>query len=229
MKLVEIDDVTHSSACSPDQLLPSDQNFVASRILSILDKSMNSILNRRDIDDGEKWVLYNQTLQKYLNHMKKTRVQNSNTPQSQQSEFNGQNQLNYSLGEFDGCVSDQYMSGVLPMRDSIDTISQPMVREFFEQARQNATVQSSPITPPNRLSLNFDQLSNSLTPQQGQPPKKTGRKKRVSKRSAANPMSNAPRCKIMLPDITNSRGRTRSISKFSGKQPMPNKIILYFI
>lgn len=67
MKLVDIDDDTTRSS----SLQPSDSEFMTPRILSTLDGSMNEILSRRDIDDSEKWILYNQTLQKFLNYMKK--------------------------------------------------------------------------------------------------------------------------------------------------------------
>lgn len=71
MKLVDIDDVTHSSSGPSNHSMPSDDNFITPRILSLLDNAMNDILNRSDVDDGEKWILYNQSLQRYLNHMKK--------------------------------------------------------------------------------------------------------------------------------------------------------------
>lgn len=41
--------------------------------LSLLDQEMKSVLNNKNISDYEKWLLYNQTLQRYLNIVQDTR------------------------------------------------------------------------------------------------------------------------------------------------------------
>lgn len=226
MKLVDIDDdISHTSIASTQQLLPTDDNFTAPRMLSILDNSMNSILNRHDIDDGEKWALYNQTLQRYLNYMKKQRTQNFNTQHTQnfntqhipQPEINVQNQLTHS---FDGRISDNDISGISPMRDSLDSISNTRVRNFFEQARQssqnsNATAQSSPISH-NVSDISMPILNHSL---QMPPQRSTTTKKRVTKKrpATAHPEGYMRPCKISLTDLAKSRGRTRSVTNFFWK------------
>ena len=40
------------------------------RIISYLDQEMQTILNRCDIDDVEKWKLYSQALERYLYYIK---------------------------------------------------------------------------------------------------------------------------------------------------------------
>lgn len=41
--------------------------------ISKLDDDMRTVINRKDIEDNEKWTLYNQILQKYLNILKNSR------------------------------------------------------------------------------------------------------------------------------------------------------------
>lgn len=178
MKLVDIDDdnVTHQVIESTYQTLPSDYNFTAPRVLSILDNSMSEILNCRDMDDSEKWILYNQTLQKFLNYMKKTR-----TPITQHT------QRNHTIEAFDGHISDHNITGIQPLRDSIEFISQPNVRDFFQQIREkppsvDQTHQSSPVALNLPTPSNFNNLCN--TPLQvSQSAKKSTTPKKINPKS----------------------------------------------
>lgn len=140
MKLIDIDETTPTHPSN--DLHQSDANFVTPRTLSMLDGAMNDILNRCDIPDGEKWILYNQTLQKFLNYMKKARSQDKlpstihNTIPDQRNQSLS-DQRNQSRATFDGRMSDNSLSGIFPMRDSIELIQQPAVRDFFQQFSEN--------------------------------------------------------------------------------------------
>lgn len=128
MKLVEIDDIPQST--SHNHVLLSDEQFTAPRTLSMLDNYMKIILERTDISDGEKWQLYSQTLQKYLNHMKRSEVPNLNGQQ-----FDSSISRDHTPYTFNNRLSDHDISGIFPMKPSIENISQPTVRAFFEQAK----------------------------------------------------------------------------------------------
>lgn len=161
MKLVEIDDNSQLSSLS----MPTDENFSTPRILSILDNSMNGILNRHDINDGEKWTLYNQVLQRYLNHIKKLNAKNSvNEQLSNSVQFNDQ-EHHRTPDTFDNRISNNNISGIFRMKPSIDNISQPTVREFFEQARQRDAIHSSPVSPISFQSLDESNASLNNLPQ----------------------------------------------------------------
>lgn len=184
MKLVDIDDISHHSPVQSVSPLPSDEDFVAPRILSILDNSMNSILNRNDMNDGEKWILYNQTLQKYLNYMKNSRTRNSavqsDQPKNTSELFNGHISNNMS----------EIMSGILPIRGSIDNISHANVKNFFEQARlsdinnvvQHPQQHSSPISNNSLDRFPMDLDESMTTP----PPNRMQTKKVTSNKNLAN-------------------------------------------
>lgn len=135
MKLVDIDDT--SQPCTQQSKLPTDDDFMAPRIFSTLDSFMNGILNRRDINDGEKWILYNQALQKYLSHMKSLRTKNSSAQLPTNHIQSDQNYSNVTPSPFNKNISDADITGIFPIRDSIDTISNPAVRSFFEQMRDS--------------------------------------------------------------------------------------------
>lgn len=236
MRLIDVDedDVTQPNIDSQYQSHPPDHKFVAPRMLSILDNSMNAILNRCDMDDGEKWIHYNQTLQKFLNHMKQTRL-----PNTQQIEGGRQNR---TTDAFDGHISDHNITGIHPLRDSLDTISQPSVRDFFQQLRENASNtskphQSSPVaatsTSTNQHSImSFDDLHTTpqLRPQlpspliQNQyPPTKPGtKKKRPLKRNATKPMSNA------RPAKKSSTNRITPRSLFRDRRPAGSRHDIYW-
>lgn len=154
MKLVDIDDDVVQPSIKPSyQSHVTDFNFTSPRMLSLLDNSMNEILNRRDMDDGEKWTVYNQTLQRFLNYMKKSRTQN--TPHTVQ-----EHQQDPPIDVFDGHISDHNITGIQPLRDSLEYISQPNVRDFFQQLREssgntNNAHQSSPVLSTTALSNQF--------------------------------------------------------------------------
>lgn len=156
MKLVPVDDISHSAV---DQSHLPDENFTASRILSILDDSMNAILNRNDINDGEKWTLYNQTLQRYLNHMKKTHSQNSNVQRPQKFQSEETYNRHHTPSAFNNSISEHDISGIFPMKPSIESALQPNVREFFEQARKSDASQFSPISATSI----YDEINSSNT------------------------------------------------------------------
>lgn len=202
MKLVDIDDgVTQQSIEPSYQTLPSDYNFTAPRMLSTLDNSMNEILNRRDMDDNEKWILNNQTLQKFLNYMKKSRP-----PMDQHT---SQEQQNNSIDSFDGRISYHNITGILPFRDSLESIAHPGVRDFFKQIRENQpygnnSLHSSPVastSSTHSLSPNFDNM-HTITPPQPQisqsvmktpsPNNVTYRQRRGQKRTAVHDVSGVP-------------------------------------
>lgn len=105
------------------------------------------------MSDGEKWTLYSQALQKYLNHTKiSTRKNDANilpVNNNESNRFPVEESFNFSLGNISGRPSLE-MSGIMPLRDSLDSISQPAVRNFFEQARvANASVSE----PENNVSM----------------------------------------------------------------------------
>lgn len=203
--LIDVDDdVTQPNIESPSyQPLQSDYNFTAPRMLSILDRSMNEILSCRDMDDSEKWLHYNQALQKFLNYMKKARVPSTHNIDVEQR--------NRTIDAFDGHISEPNITGVHPLRDSLESISQPSVRDFFQQLRENAlntsrAHQSSPVvsasTTANQHSLmSIDdlhttpqaqpQLPRPLIEKQHTPRKTVTKKKRPAKRCATKAMSDA--------------------------------------
>lgn len=165
MKLVEIDDNSQVPTDQSYLSLPSDENVTAPRILSILDNFMNAILNRHDINDGEKWTLYNQALQRYLNHIKKSNVQNSVNQQSPNNiPFDDQDRR-HTPDTFNNRISDHNISGVFPMKTSIENISEPIVRDFFEQARMRDENPFSPST------ISAESLDDSIPPNLHKSPK----------------------------------------------------------
>lgn len=142
MKLVELEsedrfnnnNKIHQGACTL-----SDGAYTKPHVLPALDRLMDEILQKTGISDADKWQLYNQTLQKYLNFVKVT--------SEKQHRFNSQleDSNDYSHSSFqkhDQSFSKQgdmafNLSGVEPIRDSLDSISAPIVRNFFENAREN--------------------------------------------------------------------------------------------
>jgi len=139
MKLVEIDDRDIPMLTNNNNSI-DDENYTKPRVLSSLDDIMNKILKIPDISDLEKWKLYSQALNRYLNHAKITSrnmTNNFSTPQltekdCDQKSFMADNTFNFTLPQFE-------MSGVEPIRDSIDSITQPIVKDFFQKARNSIT------------------------------------------------------------------------------------------
>lgn len=68
MKLVEIDD-RGLTTCVNNPMIIDDESYSKLRVMSNLDNVMNEIL-KTPMSDAEKWTLYSQVLQKYLNHAK---------------------------------------------------------------------------------------------------------------------------------------------------------------
>lgn len=195
MKLVDIDDNTTHQPNNLYQTLQSDKNFVAPRTLSMLDGSMHDILNRRDLPDSEKWMLYNQTLQKFLNYMKSARSQHTlhkpSSPSTHHTPVQSE-QRNHSLNLFDDRISDHSLSGIFPLRDSIDLISQPNVRNFFQQMRENvgnATDQGDGARDDGLASPGLgivDSMSNhSQSPMDVESPSRNITRRRATKRNAS--------------------------------------------
>lgn len=152
MKLVEIDDDVPMTSTTQSHLsLPTDKQFTAPRTLSLLDNSMETILNRGDISDGEKWILYNQTLVRFLNHLRKSRPQKSNMQeQAPNIRIESSNSLHHHIPEsFNNSISHHNISGFHPIKSSIASISEPSVREFFESA-------NAKLNDVNTVTLNND-------------------------------------------------------------------------
>lgn len=169
MKLVDIDEATSHQSHDSHHTLQSDTNFVAPRTLSLLDRAMNDILNRCDIPDNEKWMIYNQTLQKFLSYMRNKRTQDTiqNSPSTRHKSIQSE-QRNHTQNTFDRHISNFSLNDIFPVtdaRDSIDLISPPIVREFFEQARvktiENEVDDMANISGVSRLS---SELSSPATP-----------------------------------------------------------------
>lgn len=225
MKLVDIteSDVNNTNSYRHNNELPlNDTDIAAPRVLSTLDATMNSILNRKDITDSEKWLLYNQTLHKYLSFIKNNRTSSAldnmqlhnnqnqstidghfpqnpskkSTPgtilQDQQSKLsNDQNQS--TLDPFTASFMNNDISGIFPMRDSIDSIKQPIVRQFFEKVREKEKNKTPTIDIPTISPMNISSSSfHELHPTARLPPQSDNRKRksnRVQKRGATTSMS----------------------------------------
>lgn len=153
MKLVPFDDDSAMNRTHSDGL--SDKHFVTPRVLSTLDGVMNEILRRSDLNDGDKWRLYNQSLQRYLNFVKRNQQKNDSviTPNHRKNasaeSLDHLNELqsecvdrNDTIDTFLNQFSPNEISGIMPIRDSLDSISQPAVRSFFEKARESIPIPS---------------------------------------------------------------------------------------
>lgn len=147
MKLVEIDDNNLSPTGNIGVIL-DDNSYSNPRVMSTLDNAMNEIL-RAPMSDGDKWKLYSQALQRYLNHSKnisRKNDRNSSCPINNDGNKGvpaEESAFNLSIGH----IPHQFdMSGVDFIRDSLDSISQPSVRSFFERAREN-NISTSPLQP----------------------------------------------------------------------------------
>lgn len=134
MKLVDIDDAGSHQSNNLYQNNQSDDKFLEPRTLSILDASMNEILSRNDMPDSEKWILYNQTLHKFLNCMKNSRSQAMPKPQNVAPKIDHRPP---SVNTFNSRISDHSLDGIFPIRDSLDSISTQNVRDFFQHVREN--------------------------------------------------------------------------------------------
>lgn len=150
MKLVEIDDASLSPSCANNIMRIDDDSYSKPSVMSTLDNTMNEIL-RLPISDVDKWKLYSQALQRYLNHSKFISGNYSHPVNNNESKNKAQSVAENSFNfPFDNIsIQNQFdMSGLEPIRDSIDSISQPSVRNFFEKAREsNSQSNTSPRLP----------------------------------------------------------------------------------
>lgn len=187
MKLVEVDDKPLSS-CTNNNMNIDDDSYSKPRVLSTLDNVMNGILEAK-IPDADKWMLYSQALQRYLNHAKSNsnfvvpmnNSKNINEPEEFEDAFN------FSL--------DNEMSGINTLRDSIDSISQPGVRNFFEQIRQQKTQPSE--QPP----VQTNRKKKKVLPPRHLPYRKKATietRKRRAETSLSADMSRMRPCKVNL-------------------------------
>lgn len=144
MKLIEVDDRTLLS-CNNNI---DDESYSKPRVLSTLDDVMNEIL-RAQISDADKWRLYSQALQRYLNHTKLSSrkkdsdlvIPNDTNANSDIEKSSETNTFNFSLGSVGNSFpNDLNMTGIEPMRNSLDSLSQESVRSFFENARSQNLV-----------------------------------------------------------------------------------------
>lgn len=228
MKLVEL-----NSECNPNNQLQrnviSDEAYSKPYVLSNLDRLMDGILRKPGISDGDKWLLYNQTLQRYLNFVK---AQSKSHHSSQNNNITEiiQPQENFTPLENTFNAPDDLsfnISGVMPLRDSLDSISAPNVRNFFERLREN-DLSPNRITPststsaapapaaPEPPAQSYNNNNN------GRPKKKATKKtahnyrpnehaktRAASKRQANSALSVLRPCKVVLKDIfwesTNAR------------------------
>lgn len=201
MKLVEIDNDDISTHTNNSRI--NDEEYAKPHVLSPLDNIMNKILKTPFISDGEKWRQYSQALQRYLNHVKITsRKIDYNSSYTENREKDDYNSISSIADPFNFSIPSHDISGLYPIRDSLDSISQPVVKSFFERARSNTdgTVQE-PLE-------NVDQPS---LPKESQPAKEKTRKslyytrskcvsskKRRAEESLSAELSQVRPCKIVL-------------------------------
>lgn len=138
MQLVELDNINQPINNYQHNSIPiNDETYSKPYVLSALDQLMDGILRKSGISDGDKWQLYNQSLQKYLNFVKLQ----SKKPQNLQNLQNpSESYRNLSKVDSAFCVPNDLsfnISGIEPLRDSLDSISVPIVRNFFEKIREN--------------------------------------------------------------------------------------------
>lgn len=229
MKLIEIDDNNISSNAYNNDRYIDDEDYSKPRVLPTLDNIMNEILRTANISDVDKWRLYSQALQRYLNHLKiasKKKAENyeiksSHDHNSTYLEKNNnkhfqtlEDTFNFSLPQFD-------MSGVEAIRDSLDSISQPTVRIFFEKARNtnscfNVSRPSIPTEedtpqPPQKAIAKKKKTNRRVLPysQQYHTRSNTISNKRRAENSLSADMSQIRPCKVLLSKLnwtpTNAR------------------------
>ena len=212
MRLVEIDNdhaggnFNQNNAIFTQSIPIPDDIYTKPTQLSMLDNQMNEVLSKKNVNDFDKWRQYNQILQRYLKS-----VQNVNNQSYHRNDESQSKQQNVSLDQFDNMYSPFNMSGVLPIRDSIDAIEAPRVREFFEQIRESlptdredlmelsAQVTSAPSTthslptPPHRPVIEPMRLRQRVV-RKDQPVIR----KRAFKRKAESGISFVKPCKVAL-------------------------------
>lgn len=227
MKLIEIGDNNISSHAYNNDRYIDDEDYSKPRVLPTLDNIMNEILSAANISDVDKWRLYSQALQRYLNQLKIASKKNADEIKSRHDhnstypEKNNNNHFqtledtfNFSLPQFD-------MSGVEPIRDSLDSISQPAVRNFFERARNTnscfnvsrpasiPTEEDTPQPPQKAIAKKKKTNRRVLPYSQYQTRSNTVRNKRRAENSLSADMSQIRPCKVLLSKLnwtpTNAR------------------------
>ena len=166
MKLVELDSIDQTNNDFIHTSSPiSDETYSKPYVLSALDRLMNDILKKSGLSDGEKWQLYNQTLQRYLNFVKAQSKEKNSASTSIQTKSCDSN-LDDTRRDFTLLRDSSFnMSGVEPIRDSLDTISVPVVRDFFMNAREkndplNASWRSLPSPQPQHQQPSLPKVVN---------------------------------------------------------------------
>lgn len=137
MKLVELDDISQPNKDFHHNTWPiSDESYSKPYVLSSLDHLMEGILRKSGISDIDKWQLYNQSLQKYLNFVK---VQSKKPEIMQNHSEDTQSYRNLTNRDDAFCTSNDLslISGVAPLHDSLNSISVPSVKSFFEKVRES--------------------------------------------------------------------------------------------
>lgn len=166
MKLIELDSIDQTNNEFIHTSSPiSDETYSKPYVLSALDRLMNDILKKSGLSDGEKWQLYNQTLQRYLNFVKAQSKEKNSASTSIQSKAYDSN-LDDTRRDFTLLRDSSFnMSGVDPIRDSLDTISVPVVRDFFMNAREkndplNTSWRSLPSPQPQQQQPSLPKVVN---------------------------------------------------------------------
>lgn len=132
MKLIEIDDNSNNLIANNSSCI-DDENYSKPRVLSILDSIMNKILTTPSISDVDKWKLYSQALHRYLNYVKITSQKNdynSSCPEKDNNRISTEDDTfrNPCNSSFNFSLPQSEMSGVEPIRDSLDSILPPIAR-----------------------------------------------------------------------------------------------------
>lgn len=141
MRLVEIndDEYTNTHTKNIDQHIytmnDSDDTYFKPKVLSSLDKEMDAILRNSEMNEYDKWNLYKRTLHKYLNFIDTTRKSGNVSDTSSNKEKNQKDWLNNTFTEHPPRYTRVFDTAASPKRDSLDKVTAPLVREFFENIR----------------------------------------------------------------------------------------------
>lgn len=208
MKLVELrrEDARVIPSVHGDMTV-SDDNYSKPKVLSLLDKQMSVILQNDNKSDFDKWSLYKQTLQRYLNFIENGKAQ---TIQSNMANYKEAKPNDTS---FDSSLLGNDISGIFPLenvsRNSLDNISMPSVREFFEKVRDKSSSFTQSSKNLSMPSANVNQeIAKSIQPLRRKPRKKrdynnlssprTTRARGASKRRAELALTSVKPCKVAL-------------------------------
>lgn len=207
MKLIEVDDINIEPHGNSNHI--DDENYSKPRVLSPLDNVMNEILHTSFISDAEKWRVYSQALQRYLNHVKITSKKiNYSTPYPDTNNKNISIPALDDTEKFNFTIPDVDMSGLYPIRDSLDSISQPIVRNFFQAARnvgtnyrQSASEGESIGSQSTNRKINQKKKSYKRISNQRETRSKTVAAKRRAENNLSSEISHIRPCKVVLSNI----------------------------